>query len=61
MTPYGPERDVAMSETRQLTKGVFVRFTPAQLDMLRGEAELRGVSVPELLRDRSLGTDRAAS
>lgn len=50
-----------MSETRQLSKGVFVRFTPAQLEMLRGEAAIRGVSVPELLRDRSLGTDRAAS
>lgn len=50
-----------MSETRQLSKGVFVRFTPAQLEMLRGEAASRGVSVPELLRDRSLGADRAAS
>ena len=51
------------SETRQLTKGVFVRFTDAQLALLQDAATLRGVSVPQLLRDRSLPPEiaRAAS
>jgi hypothetical protein len=49
------------SETRQLTAGVYVRFTPAQLDQLRSEAESRSVSVQQLLRERSLGPARAAS
>jgi hypothetical protein len=38
-----------------------VRFTPAQLEQLRDDASDRGISVPQLLRDRSLGVDRAAS
>ncbi|SUE94932.1 plasmid mobilization protein [Mycolicibacterium tokaiense] len=52
-----------MSETRQRTAGVFVRFTPAQLEVLQSEARVQGCSVPELLRDRSLGRNynRAAS
>lgn len=50
-----------MSETRYRSKGVFVRFTPAQFEELRDQAELRGITVPELLRDRSMVTDRAAS
>ena len=51
------------SETRQLTKGVFVRFTDAQLALLQDAATHRGVSVPQLLRDRSLPPEiaRAAS
>jgi hypothetical protein len=51
------------SETRQLTKGVFVRFTDAQLALLQKDATSQGVSVPQLLRDRSLGEEieRAAS
>jgi hypothetical protein len=50
-----------MSETRYRSKGVFVRFTPAQFEKLCDQAAVRGVTVPELLRDRSLVTDRAAS
>ena len=49
------------TETRRGTKQVLVRFTPDQFDQLRGEADLRGVSVQQLLRERSLGTSRAAS
>lgn len=51
------------SETRQLTKGVFVRLTDAQLAVLQDAATHQGVSVPQLLRDRSLSPDveRAAS
>jgi len=49
------------SETRQLTAGVYVRFTPAQLDQLRLEAESRSISVQQLLRDRSLGAVGVAS
>jgi len=51
------------SETRQLTKGVFVRFTDAQLALLQKDATSQGVSVPQLLRDRSLSPEieRAAS
>ncbi len=46
---------------RQLTAGVYVRFTPDQLDRLRSEANLRDCSVQQLLRDRSLGANRTAS
>ena len=49
------------SETRQLTAGVYVRFTPDQLDRLRSEANLRDCSVQQLLRDHSLGANRTAS
>ncbi len=50
------------TETRQLTEGVFVRFTADQMERLRGEAQTRGVSLPPfLLRERSLGIERAAS
>ncbi|MEW5811482.1 MAG: hypothetical protein AB1925_18730 [Actinomycetota bacterium] len=51
------------SETRQLKKGVFVRFTDAQLALLQDAATHQGVSVPQLLRDRSLSPEieRAAS
>jgi len=49
------------TETRKGTKQVLVRFTPDQFDQLRGEADLRGVSVQQLLRERSLGVSRAAS
>ncbi len=47
------------SETRQLTKGVFVRFTDAQLADLNDDARILGVSVPELLRNRALGIEPA--
>jgi hypothetical protein len=49
------------SETRQLTEGVYVRFTPADFDAVRFEAELRDVSVAQLLRDMTLPACRAAS
>ena len=54
---------ISGSETRQLTKGVFVRFTDAQLALLQNAATDQGVSVPQLLRDRSLNPEieRAAS
>jgi hypothetical protein len=49
------------SETRQLTEGVFVRFKPADLDVLKVEADRRGMSVQELLRESTLRTVGAAS
>ncbi len=49
------------TETRLLTKQVLVRFTPDQFDQLRSEANLRDITVQELLRERSLGVSRAAS
>ena len=49
------------TETRQLTEGVYVRFTPADFDAVRFEAELRDVSVAQLLRDMTLPACRAAS
>jgi predicted DNA binding CopG/RHH family protein len=49
------------SETRQLTEGVFVRFTPADLHALKLEADRRGISVQQLLRESTLRTVRAAS
>lgn len=42
------------TETRQLTEGVFVRFTPDDLDVLKSEAERLGMKVPALLRELSL-------
>jgi hypothetical protein len=50
-----------MSETRHLTEGVFVRFTPADLDAVKIEAERRNISVAKLLRETTLRTLRAAS
>ena len=52
-----------MSETRQLTEGVYVRFTTDALKLLRDQAAALGYSsVQELLRDRALSaTGRAAS
>jgi hypothetical protein len=49
------------SETRQLTELVAVRFAPADLDALREEASRREMSVPQLLREVTLGTLRTAS
>jgi hypothetical protein len=49
------------SETRQLTEGVYVRFSPADFDALRFEAECRDVSVAQLMRDMTLPVCRAAS
>ena len=49
------------TETRQLTEGVYVRFSPADFDAVRFEAELRDVSVAQLLRDMTLPACRAAS
>jgi hypothetical protein len=49
------------SETRLLTELVAVRFTPTDMEALRQEADRRGISVPELLRQSSLSQARAAS
>jgi hypothetical protein len=49
------------SETRQLTELVAVRFSPSDLDALREEASRREMSVPQLLREVTLGTLRTAS
>ena len=49
------------SETRQLTEGVFVRFTPADMDTVKQEADRRGISVQQLLRESALSTLRTAS
>jgi hypothetical protein len=42
------------SEVRQKTEGVYVRFTPADMDTLRLEARRLDMSIPELLRERYL-------
>jgi hypothetical protein len=47
------------TETRQLTEGVYVRCTPADLDAIKGEAERRDVSVAQLLRESRLRDLRA--
>jgi predicted DNA binding CopG/RHH family protein len=49
------------SETRQLTALVAVRFSPSDLDEVREEASRRGITVPQLLRDITLNSVRAAS
>jgi predicted DNA binding CopG/RHH family protein len=49
------------SETRQLTALVAVRFSPSDLDEVREEATRRGITVPQLLRDITLNSVRAAS
>lgn len=49
------------SETRQLTELVAVRLSPSDLDALRQEASRREVSVPQLLREVTLGMLRTAS
>ena len=58
-----PKSDNAVkkSETRQLTELVAVRCAPGDLDVLRSEANRRGITVQQLLRDSSLGSVRAAS
>lgn len=48
------------SETRQLTEGVYVRFSPTDLGELRQEAERLGVSVAHLLRESALHRVRPA-
>lgn len=50
-----------MSETRQLTELVAVRMAKADLDALRQEASRRDMSVPQLLREVTLGALRTAS
>ena len=47
------------TETRQLTEGVYVRFTPADLDAIKDEAQRRDVSVAQLLRESTLRDLRA--
>jgi hypothetical protein len=47
------------TETRQLTEGVYVRFTSADLDTIKDEAERRDISVAQLLRENTLRDLRA--
>jgi hypothetical protein len=47
------------TETRQLTEGVYVRFTSADLDAIKGEAQRQDVSVAQLLRESTLRDLRA--
>jgi hypothetical protein len=47
------------TETRQLTEGVYVRFTPADLDAIKWEADRRDMSVAQLLRETALRDLRA--
>jgi hypothetical protein len=47
------------TETRQLTEGVYVRFTPDDLDTIKGEAQRRDMSVAQLLRETTLRDVRA--
>ncbi|SBS79384.1 hypothetical protein MHPYR_770012 [uncultured Mycobacterium sp.] len=49
------------SETRQLTEGVFVRFRPSDYDEIRQEADRRGISVAQLLRESTLSSVRSTS
>jgi hypothetical protein len=55
------------TETRRLTEQVGLRFTPDDLDVLRAEADRRGVTVQQMLREislqmvRDLGGVQAAS
>jgi hypothetical protein len=42
------------TETRQLSAGVFVRFSPDDLKVLKDEAQRRGINVPQLLRENTL-------
>jgi hypothetical protein len=42
------------TETRQLTEGVYVRFSPADLDTVKDAAKRRDVSVAHLLREIAL-------
>jgi hypothetical protein len=47
------------TETRQLTEGVYVRFTPADHDAIKDEAKRRDMSVAQLLRESTLRDLRA--
>ena len=47
------------TETRQLTEGVYVRFTSADLEAIKVEAERRDMSVAQLLRETTLRDVRA--
>lgn len=55
------------TETRRLTEQVGLRFTPDDLDVLRAEADRRGMTVQQMLRElslqmvRELGAVQAAS
>ncbi|WP_157576002.1 hypothetical protein [Mycobacterium sp. GA-2829] len=42
------------TETRRLTEQVGLRFTPDDLDVLRAEADRRGMTVQQMLRELSL-------
>jgi hypothetical protein len=47
-------------EVRQKIEGVYVRFTPADMDTLRLEARRLDMSIPELLCERCLRSVGAA-
>ena len=47
------------TETRQLSAGVFVRFSPDDLKVLKAEAKRRGINVPQLLRENAMRQLRA--
>ena len=49
------------TETRKLTAGVYVRFSPADYDVLRGEAERRDISIAQLLREEALPACRGSA
>jgi predicted DNA binding CopG/RHH family protein len=57
----GHTEGVNMSETRQMTALVAVRFAEDDLNELRQEAARRGISVQQLLRDTTLTSLRTAS
>jgi hypothetical protein len=48
------------TETRKLTEGVYVRFSQADYDVLRGEAQRRDITIAQLLREETLPACRGA-
>jgi hypothetical protein len=53
--------DKPRSENRRLTEAILVRFTNADKLELAREAERRGMTIPELLREAWFSSVRAAS
>jgi hypothetical protein len=52
---------VVRPSVQSSSRFVFVRFTSAGLDVVKVEADRRGMSVQQLLRESTLRTVRAAS
>jgi len=50
-----------LSENRKLTELVAVRFTPSDLEQLRREADRRGITLQQFLRETSLSSVQAAA